>query len=118
MCINGHKNKVIFKSQNFVGLFVKHPLRPMNNVERFRNIKELGPRMWVALFLQSLMGFKPVLRIRIRSDPVFLGHLEPVKNRSRIPGSLVFKQTPVNLLFSIYVKYCLQYSFGKMIFYL
>ena len=47
------------------------------------------------LAAQSVRGYLPaVLRIRIRSDPVFLGHPDPENTRS---GSFIHKKTPVKL---------------------
>ena len=63
-------------------------------------------------------NYKPVLRIRIRirSDPVFLGHPDPNpdpgKYRIRI---LYLQKDPCNLIFLVNF-HCLKYSFVQRIF--
>ena len=55
-----------------------------------------------------------VLRIRIRSDPVFLGHSDPDPGKYRI-WILYPQKDPCNLIFLL--KYhCLKYSFVQKIF--
>ena len=60
------------------------------------------------LSLKPFLSFKAVLPIRIRSDPVFLGHPDPDPGKYRIrirentgSGSLINKKTPVIQIFSL-----------------
>ena len=62
--------------------------------------------------LNQCVGYKSVLRIRIRSDPVCLGHPDPDPEKYRI-WILYPQKTHVIIIFC-YIKY----SFVKINFYL
>ena len=87
------------------------PERNNNKIVYIHNLHRLG--IYVMMF-NGITSIWPVLRIRIRSDPVFLGHPDPGPGKYRI-RILYPQKDPCNYNYLV-IKNCLKYSFVKIIF--